>query len=147
VQFIEQNIASNENSLSRNPKHRVFIGVALDVFKDLYFLSSQFNKVAVEFFSIAQLERLHLARIVFHLSISLDRPCDSVYYRRIRNNRTLGYASLKLQTRMIGVLMGNVNMDSGFLVSLIPVNTLSAWFLLMRIDQHHFMCSFDNDGV
>jgi hypothetical protein len=36
VNVIEQNVASNEDSLSGNPKHGVLVGVALDIFDDLY---------------------------------------------------------------------------------------------------------------
>src|SRR5258708_11524363 len=48
VHVVEHHIATNENSLSRNPQHRVFSGVPLDVLEDLYAGALKCNRVAVE---------------------------------------------------------------------------------------------------
>ena len=81
--FIDHNIAGNENSLSRNPKHRVFIGVTLDVLKDGYLGALKVNEVAAEGVDSNNVRRRSRAQGLFPFIyfLLIDRVY-SVYYRR-----------------------------------------------------------------
>src|ERR1700686_4601709 len=112
MHVVEQDIASNENSLPRNPKHRVFIGVALDVFKDLNFCALQFNDVAVEFADGNNVSGCTGAKYLLPLIyFPLIDLVDPIYYRRTCNDSDPRICLLKdLQAKkMVGVLMGNVD--------------------------------------
>src|ERR1700680_3800512 len=87
MHVVEQDVASNENSLPGNPKHRVFIGVALDVFKDLNLCALKFNDVAVEFADGNNVRGCTWAKdllpFIYFLLIDL---VDPISYRSTRND-------------------------------------------------------------
>src|ERR1700726_1768576 len=112
MHVVEQDVASNENFLPRNPQHRVFIGIALDVLEDLKFGAVKINDVAVEFADGNNVRGCtctqDLLPFIYLLLIDL---VDPIYYRRTRNDSNPRICLLKdLQAKkMVGVLMGNVD--------------------------------------
>ncbi len=49
MHVVEHNVAGNENSLIGKPKHRVFVGVALDIVEDPNIGVFKSNEFVVEF--------------------------------------------------------------------------------------------------
>jgi hypothetical protein len=134
MHVVEQDVASNENSLPRNPKHRVFIGVALDVFKDLNLCALKFNGVAVEFADGNNVRGCTWAKDLLPLIyFPLIDLVDPIYYRRTRNDSDPRICLRKdLQAKkMVGVLMGNVDNGEGLFGLFDFLVILSQrWFLL-----------------
>jgi len=113
-------------------------------------LSHQCNEVAIEFLDGNNARGCPRAQNLFpFIDFLLIDLAGSVYYRGIGNDphaRVCVLENLEAK-KMIGVLMTNVDIDSGFLDSLISCSTLSALVLSTVHRLASLVCSLDNDGV
>src|SRR6185503_19271745 len=112
MHVVEHDIATNENSLSRNPQHRVFIGVALDVLENLYVGAVKCNRGAVEWLDRHNVSGCTRSQELFpFIEFLLIHLVDSGCHRRSRDDSHAWVCAPEhLQTeKMIGVLMSNVD--------------------------------------